>query len=150
MWSTFVIMKAIFMARWTIDEVALRMSQAADVARRLPPDRPPGYVSAWPALHRMAADLGKQSGKDRKLHIPPSPAAIEEMLETIRWMQWLDPEARHLVWMRADRWDWKEICRRFGCNRSTAWRRWQKALQEIADQLSLLCTAPSKLKSQAG
>jgi len=110
--------------------------EAAKTARRLPPDRPPGYASAWPVLQRMAADLGKQSGKDRKLHIPPSPAAIEEMLETTRWMQWLDPEARHLVWMRADRWDWKEICRRFGCNRSTAWRRWQKALQVVVAHLN--------------
>lgn len=130
-------MKAIFMARWTIDEVALRLSQAADVARRLPPDRPPGYASAWPALQRMATALGKHSGEDRKLHIPTSPAAVEQMLETIRWMEWLDPETRHLVWMRADRWDWNKICRRVGGDRTTAWRRWKKALQVVADQLNL-------------
>jgi len=94
------------------------------------------YASAWPALQRMAADLGKQSGEDRKLRIPPSSAAVVRMLETTRWMQWLDPEARHLVWMRADRWDWKEICCRFGCNRSTAWRRWQKALQVVVAHLN--------------
>lgn len=129
---------------WTIDDVAARFVEAAKTARRLPPDRSPGYASAWPALQRMAADLGKQSGKDRKLHIPPSPAAVEQMLETIRWMQWLETEARHLVWMRADRWDWKEICRRVGGDRTTAWRRWNKALQIVADQLNLLCTLPSK------
>ncbi|CAE6691051.1 DUF6362 family protein [Candidatus Nitrotoga fabula] len=54
----------------------------------------------------MAAGLGKQSGKDRKLRIPPFPAAVDRMLESTRWMQWLDPEARHLVWMRAERRDW--------------------------------------------
>ena len=110
--------------------------------------RLPGYASAWPALQRMA--LEQPLEENRSQRIPPSPAAVDRMLETIRWMQWLDTEARHLVWMRADRWDWQEICSRFGCNRSTAWRRRKKALQIVADQLNLLCKMPSKLLSQPG
>jgi len=97
----------------------------------------------------MAEAMGKQTGEDRKLGIPPSPAAVDRMLETTRWMQWLDTEARHLVWMRADRCDWQEICRRVGCDRTTAWRRWKRALQVIADELNLR-TLPCKLKSQGG
>jgi len=134
---------------WTIDDVFARFMEAAKTARRLPPDRSPGYTSAWPALQRMAEAMGKQAGEDRKLGIPPSPAAVDRMLETIRWMQWLDQEARHLVWMRADRWDWQEICRRVGCDRTTAWRRWKRALQVIAGELNLR-TLPCKLKSQGG
>nr|SPS06252.1 putative RNA polymerase sigma factor [Candidatus Nitrotoga fabula] len=121
---------------WTIDDVAARFVEAAKTARRLPPDRSPGYASAWPALQRMAIDLGIQSGEDRKLRTPPSSAAVVRMLETNRWVQWLDQDLRHLVWMRADRRDWQEICRRFGCDRTTAWRRWKKALQIVADQLT--------------
>ena len=117
--------------------------EAANTDRRF--DLWSGYASAWPALHRMAEAMGEQTGEDRKLGIPSSPAAVERMLEANRWMQWLVPEARHLVWMRADRWDWQKICRRVGCDRTTAWRRWQKALQVVADQLNLHRTLPSKL-----
>ena len=48
------------------------------------------------------------------------------MLESMRWMQWLEVEQRHLVWMRAKHYEWKFICRRLGRDRTTAWRRWQK------------------------
>ena len=130
---------------WTLEQVEVRFVEAAKTARRLPPDHWPGYASAWPALQRMAEAMGKQTVEDRKLGIPLSRAAVDRMLETTRWMQWLDPEARHLVWMRAEHWGWQEICRRFGCNRSTAWRRRKKALQVVADQLNLLCRLTSKL-----
>jgi hypothetical protein len=51
------------------------------------------------------------------------------MLETMRWVQWLEVEQRHLVWMRAKRYGWRDITIRFACDRTTAWRRWQRALQ---------------------
>ena len=51
--------------------------------------------------------------------------AIDRMLETMQWVLWLEVEQRHLVWMRAERYRWKEICCRFGCDRTTAWRRWR-------------------------
>jgi hypothetical protein len=74
------------------------------------------------------------------------------MLETMRWMQWLEVEQRHLVWMRAKHYEWKFICRRIGRDRTTAWRRWQKALQIVADHLNNRQTGvachPSKLEGQ--
>jgi hypothetical protein len=45
------------------------------------------------------------------------------MLETMRWVQWLEVEQRHLVWMRAKRYGWRDITIRFACDRTTAWRR---------------------------
>jgi hypothetical protein len=51
------------------------------------------------------------------------------MLETMRWVQWLEVEQRHLVWMRAKRYGWRDITIRFACDRTTAWRHWQRALQ---------------------
>jgi hypothetical protein len=56
------------------------------------------------------------------------------MLETMKWVQWLEVEQRHLVWMRAKRYGWRDITIRFACDRTTAWRRWQRALQTVADQ----------------
>jgi hypothetical protein len=62
--------------------------------------------------------------------------AIDRMLETMQWVLWLEVEQRHLVWMRAERYRWKEICCRFGCDRTTAWRRWQAALTIVVSQLN--------------
>ena len=58
------------------------------------------------------------------------------MLETMRWVQWLEVEQRHLVWMRAKRYGWRDITIRFACNRTTAWRRWQRALETVAANLN--------------
>jgi hypothetical protein len=51
-----------------------------------------------------------------------------------------------LVWMRAKRYGWHQIGRRFACDRTTAWRRWQRALQTVADQLNALGISQRKLE----
>lgn len=58
------------------------------------------------------------------------------MLQAMSWVQWLEVEQRHLVWMRAQGFPWLDICARFACNRTTAWRRWQRCLEEIACKLN--------------
>ena len=123
------------MADWTIDEVAARFSEAAETGRRLPPVQVQGYFSVWPVFMRKEWEgFAYRNYEYRPL--PPSPEAIDRMLETMRWVQWLEEEQRHLVWMRAKRREWKEICRCFGCNRTTAWRRWQKAMALVASNLN--------------
>jgi len=51
-------------------------------------------------------------------------------------VQWLEVEQRHLVWMRAKRYGWRDITIRFACDRTTAWRRWQRALEIVAANLN--------------
>jgi hypothetical protein len=70
------------------------------------------------------------------VRIAPDPAAIDRMLETMRWVQWLEVDRRHLVWMRADSYEWNEIGRRFGCCRTTAWRRWKLAVAQLVINLN--------------
>jgi hypothetical protein len=38
--------------------------------------------------------------------------------------------------MRAKHYEWKFICCRLGRDRTTAWRRWQRALQIVAERLN--------------
>jgi hypothetical protein len=122
------------MDKMDIDEVAARFAEAADTGRRLPPARVQGYFNVWPAFARDQWEtLALEEPEYRCL--PPSPAAIDRMLETMRWMLWLEVEQRHLLWMRAAQYDWPDIARRFGCCRTTAWRRWQKALQIVTAEL---------------
>ncbi len=122
------------MAEWTIEQVAERFREAAQTAHRLPPVRVQGYFNTWPAILRQPWETF--SGDNACYRFPPDPAAIDRMEETMRWVLWLGEEERHLVWMRAEGWRWRNICRRFGCDRTTAWRRWQRALTVVVGHLN--------------
>ena len=127
------------MTEWTTDDVAERFSEAAETGRRLPPVRVQGYFNVWPAFARDGWE-GFADTDNVFRPLPASPEAIERMVETMRWVQWLAVEQRHLVWMRARQYEWKDICRRIGCDRTTAWRRWQKALLQVAGRLNEVST----------
>lgn len=123
------------MTEWSVDDVAARLTDAADTARRLPPVRVQGYFNTWPAFARD--EWERYSAEEREYRpIPPSPEAIDKMLETMRWMPWIEVEDRHLVWMRANGYEWHQIGRRLGCNRTTAWRHWKSILQHLANRLT--------------
>lgn len=136
--------------RWDIDEVASWLVEGARTAHRLPPVRVQGYFNVWPTIVR--SDYERMAKDDEPVYrFPPEPAAIDRMMETMRWVQWLEVEQRHLVWMRAKRYGWRDITVRFACDRTTAWRRWQRALEIVAEQLnSEGVRASSKIVGQAG
>ncbi|GHU13536.1 hypothetical protein AGMMS50225_23720 [Betaproteobacteria bacterium] len=119
------------MTEWTLDDVAARFEEAVATSQRMPRVRVQGYFNCWPAFAQMSG----ASGDEQVYRFPPSPKAVERMLEAMRWVQWLEEEQRHLVWMRARRFPWKDVCRRLGCDRTTAWRRWQKALEIVVERL---------------
>lgn len=122
------------MREWTLEDVAERFREAAETAHRLPPVKVQGYFNVWPAIRREAREL--YTDPDRVLCFPPMPEAIDRMEETMRWVLWLEAQQRHLVWMRAEAWEWRDIARRFGCDRNTAWRRWKKALGIVVERLN--------------
>lgn len=114
--------------------VASRLIEAAHTARRLPPVRVQGYFNVWPEFVRTPYErLANDEGPT--IRFVPTPANIERMLEVIGWMQWLELEQRHLVWMRAERYRWEDISKRFGCCTRTAQRRWNGALCVIESNL---------------
>ena len=123
------------MVEWTVETVAARFEDAASTARRLHPVRVQGYFNSWPAFARRQWEAFA-SEEPTHTYIPPTPEAIDRMLETMRWVQWLEIEQRHLVWMRARRFGWRDITLRFACDRTTAWRRWQLALQKVTQRLN--------------
>lgn len=121
---------------WTLDEVANRFEEAASIGRRLPAVRVQGYFTLWPAIVR--SEWERMSADERpRLHFPVTPAEVDAMLEVMRWVQWLEVEQRHLVWMRARRFGWREIGIRFGCCTKTAQRHWTQSLQRVTEQLNL-------------
>jgi hypothetical protein len=123
------------MDKWTVEVVETRLEDAAQVIRRLPPVRVPGYFNTWPSIAAEFADLVGQEPQQIRLP-PPSSAAITRMEETLCWLRWLEGEDAKLVWARADRRPWKAICCRFGVSRATANRRYQYALSLIVWRLN--------------
>lgn len=122
------------MAEWTSDDVASRLIDAARTARRLPSVRVQGYFNVWPAFVRTAYE--RMACEDVPVpRFPPTPVDVEQMLEVMQWVQWLEVEQRHLVWMRADRYRWCDIARRFGCAVRTAQRRWDLAIDIVVIRL---------------
>jgi hypothetical protein len=120
---------------WTPEKVEERLLEAADVMRRLPPVRVPGYFSTWPKTLIEFSDLVGRAPEPMRLP-PPSAAAITRMEDALPWLQWLEPEDSKLVWMRLERAPWKAICWRFGIGRATANRRWQYGLCLITWRLN--------------
>ena len=119
---------------WTAKRVEDHLAEAADVMRRLPPIRVQGYFSTWPAIVRDFADrVGCEPQRMRRP--PPSPDAITRAETTLLWLRWLEVEDARLVWMRAERARWREICQTFGIARSTANRRYDYALAVIVWRL---------------
>jgi hypothetical protein len=123
------------MDRWTVEAVETRLEDAAQVIRRLPPVRVPGYFNTWPTMFVEFADrVGREP--ERMRLPPPSTDAITRMEQSLEWLRWLDGEDAKLVWARADATPWKFICCRFGIARATANRRYQYALALIAWRLN--------------
>jgi hypothetical protein len=102
------------MADWTTEDVAARFAEAAETGRRLPRVQVQGYFNVWPAFAREAWETYPEDEPDYR-PLPPSLQAIERMLETMRWVQWLEVEQRHVVWMRARRYGWRDIALRAAC-----------------------------------
>ena len=123
------------MDNWTVEIVEMRLEDAAQVMRRLPPVRVPGYFNTWPSMMVEFADCVGREPRPMRLP-PPSTAAITRMEEALGWLRWLEPEDAKLVWARSDRAPWKAICWRFGIGRATANRRRQYGLSLIAWRLN--------------
>lgn len=122
------------MTVWTLDEIEHRFHEAAATSFRLPPARVAGYVTLWPEIARQPWE--GYADALTVLRIPATPAAIDRLIETTRWLQWLSDEQRTLVWARARYVPWRAICKDTHCSKATAWRRWRYALTIIVVELN--------------
>jgi hypothetical protein len=119
---------------WTADDVADHFEEAFRTLRKLPPVKARGYISAWPAILRSPKEIARM--QPEPMRVWPSAAAITRLEQTFDWVLWIEEAERKLVWSRAARVPWKQISGEMGCDRTTAWRRWQLALTKIAARLN--------------
>ena len=121
-------------ADWTGEAVADHFEEAVRTLRKLPPVRVTGYFNAWPEILRSAKEIAAM--EPEPMRVLPSTSAITRLERTFDWMLWITVEERKLIWLRAARVPWKAITWEFGCDRTTAWRRWTLALTKIASRLN--------------
>lgn len=119
---------------WTADDVADHFAEAFRTLRKLPSAAPRGHGSHWPQILRSAREIAAM--EPEPMRVWPSPAAITRLEQTFDWVLWIAEPERKLVWSRAARVPWKVIAGEMGCDRTTAWRRWQLALTTIAARLN--------------
>lgn len=119
---------------WTADDVADHFAEAFRTLRKLPPVKVQGYFGTWPQILRSAREIAAM--EPEPMRVWPSAAAITRLEQTFGWVLWIEEPERKLVWSRAARVPWKVIAGEMGCDRTTAWRRWQLALTTIAARLN--------------
>jgi len=121
--------------KWTKEQVAERFEAAVRTLRRLPPVRVRGYISSWPEIIYTKIEIAMIDQKPKRW--PPTAEAISEMEETCKWINLLtEIDDRKIIWYRASRLPWKEICIKLGVARSTANWRWQNAILTITNKLN--------------
>ena len=126
------------MEKWTVTDIANRFEQAVKTLRRMPPVVIKGYFNTWPPIVRTIVEQ-MQAEQEPLRRGPPSAEAISRMEETIQWIFLLDDEdERRLIWLRAERVQWKQICWRIGCGRTKAWQMWVMALLKIVTRLNAI------------
>ena len=126
------------MEKWTVTDIADRFEEAVKTLRRMPPVIIKGYFNTWPPIVRTIVEQ-MQAEREPLRRGPPSPEAISRMEETIQWIFLLDDEdERRLIWLRAERVHWKQICWRIGCGRTKAWQMWVMALLKIVTRLNAI------------
>jgi hypothetical protein len=135
--------------RITASEVESRFEDAAYTLRHVRVARGArGYGSSWPEVARDALEA-HDTENARPMRVLPSAKAISKMEECIDWLRLVEGEDARIIWLKAERVPWRQICVRAGVARQTAWRRWVAALQTIASKLNA-AEAPRPAEWPAG
>ena len=120
----------------TEKEIIVRFEEAALTMEKLPPVKARGYHSLWPEILHTRVERLLMDVRPRRLVALPD--QITRMEETIDWLKFLDkPSERKLIWMRAERMPWREICTLLGVSRTRANMRWRRALSGIERGLAV-------------
>ena len=122
--------------KWTEEMVITRFQEAARMIKKLPAVKPKGYFNLWPEIIYRPNEMIFMDEKPKKWL--PNPESLSRMYQTCQWLSFLNNiEDRKLIIMRAKLIPWKVICKSFSINRSSANKRYKKALLVIIENLNL-------------
>jgi hypothetical protein len=95
------------MKKFKVDWIATELTAAAETLKHHHAGRcwPAGLRAAWPDVVQSTFESyntdGARAGLVEKIRITPSAAEITRMDHAIRWLHWLDPRQRVIVWAMA-------------------------------------------------
>ncbi|MEO5335164.1 MAG: DUF6362 family protein [Magnetococcus sp. YQC-5] len=121
---------------WTLDRVAVRLEQAADVERLrfVAYARPSGVKSSWPA-HQIQSSF---DFFEARRPIPSAPE-ISRAEEAMGWLLWVKSlEVRRLLWSKANRRSDRDLMTEFRRSRTTINRMCVDGLRLIANKLNVM------------
>ena len=119
--------------REVLQLLVARLERAVDTLQRLPAGTatlPAGTRSAWPEMIRKSRFTVERTRQESRAL--PSAEAIDD-LDRLAMLFWkLAPRHRQLLWARACRIRWAELCRRQRRSRTTLARDHRLALMALA------------------
>lgn len=122
-----------------LDALRARFREAAETLKRLPfNDMPAPLRALWPetAPGTGVAAAGTSRHGSSLRHIPVAPERIDRLDEVLSWSLSLGPDERRIIWGRALMVPWKVIAADVGLDRTTCWRRYDRALARLALNLA--------------
>ena len=121
---------------WNTKIVEGFLIQAADIHRRLPDVRTPGYHSLWPPTLQDEWERLYDAINGRPTLGSPLPAEVSYSEAVMEWLRYVDPPSRQLLWMRANRVPWKILIEEFSRSKPTLWREQTRCLHAIVCHLN--------------
>jgi len=127
----------------TVEEIESRLNEAVHTLIALP-DRDRAWLTPkakWPETLREVADVWANAVaagafEAMKTRRPtPSPAAIDRMIPTLRWLEYVDERDRVIIWLRAFKTPWFKIAGMLGKSDRTAQTWYRNALEKIRVRL---------------
>ena len=110
--------------------ITSQLKEEALMLRQIITEKMQAYLSALPSPENQ--DVNSIANQVQALAIPE---ATSRLCQALKWMSFIDPDERILVWKRADDTSWKVICKELGFSRTTAWYKWKAAIDKIASHI---------------
>lgn len=121
------------MSEWTTDQVEHRFEACMTTLHRLPNEHYLGYSRVWLEVVRTPREMARH--EPEPIRLAATPRQVTEMEETMAWLHWLNPLQRKFIWLRADRYSWREIAKKTGFPKTSAQLYWKRALEQVVEHL---------------
>jgi hypothetical protein len=133
-----------FNPAYTMPQIMLRIEEATETMRRLPPVRARGFVCHWPAIVREYWEAYGQDIEEVRLG-PPTSRAITEADEVSEWLKLVDGVyEKKLLWLRSSGnplkkkyWTWGRLKKVFQKSERTLQNDYAAAIFEIYQKISV-------------
>jgi len=121
------------MGKMSRKEVLERFEEAVIVSKRLPPVIRKRYKAAWPDIVYSPLEILQQD--KLPIRLLPTAEQLTRLDEVLSWIPLLTETERKLIWYKAQRERWRDICGKLGISKSSANEKLNRALDYLSDKI---------------